>query len=963
MRRLIATHRLSWTLAFAALPVLALGGAGVVLHQRAAEVHEHDVAGEQSLGSFLRDHPQLNKRSVSIAFLREKLESRGGEASQEILDGPAQQEYDNRAFPRTTIGAAQVTSSRTAFAATAVRGLQAQRGASPDVASGTPGTWTPDGPNGAYVPGAVTYTGQPAYVSGRTTSLALSKDGRTVYAGTAGGGLWRARVGQYSWRSIGAYDAARGTGIPSTAIGYVYSAPDGSLYVGTGEQNGSGDSEAGVGLYRSTDGGTTFRRVPTVAQVAGRPIDFAQDRAIGAIVADPRNAQHLYVGTAVARHGSSSANGGRYTPPGAAQVGLYESTNGGRSWRLSLARTSDVVDGSTATGNDYFRGGVSKIQLDPSNPAIVYASMHSYGLFRRSAGRWAPIYKIRQYGSPDVTIDSRLEFAATTLSDGRTRIYLGDATLFGDVNTGFVSGLVRTDDARTARPAFQTLSSPRPGTRGYGSFNFCQAQCSYDMAVTVSPTSPGVVYLSGSMNYDEIFTAYQPSNGRAVIRSTNGGRNFTDMTNDPAGDGLHPDQHALLVFPGGSVGNEEFLTASDGGVVDQRGPFRNNSADCQGRGLTGANLTDCRAFLSSIPADNTDKNRGLQTLQFQSVSIGAGGVVQAGTQDNGTMESDGPGGKYFESVGGDGGQSGFDSRNTVANNQIRYHSYFAPQHDVNFHGKDPRGWDYISDPLLASGEGASFYTPFTADPVNEGYVYDGLQHVWRTTDHGGLQGYLDKHCNEFTGDFQQACGDFVPLGGTELNGPGDLSGTSYGNDNAGSSNYVVAIERATSDTSTMWAATRRGRLFLSTNANAANPNRVRYLRLDQSLGLPTRVVSGIYLDPKNPLHMWISYSGYSAYAPGGHVYEVTITNRKTGAGTAKDLSAGLGDQPILDIVHAPNGTLYASTDFGVLYRTPGSGTWRATQGLPMVATYGLTLSGRMLYAATHGRSIWTLPIA
>lgn len=962
-------RRLTIAVAFAALPVLAVGGTAAAVSftrsqstQNQSAQHtstqsasaKHD-SGEQSLAGFLRDHPQLNKRSASIAFLREKLGRNGGEASQEILNGPAQEAYDNRAFPRTSVAPAQTASSRAAFGQATARA----QGLAPNVAGPTAvaGPWQPVGPNGAYVPGTVTYTGQPSYVSGRTTALALAKNGRTIFAVTAGGGLWRATLGQYAWQHIGG-------SIPSTAIGTVYVAPDGTLYVGTGEQNGSSDSEAGVGLYRSTDNGASFHRVPTIAKVAGRPVDFAVDRGLGAIVADPKNAKHLYAGTTVARHGSSSVNGGRYTPPGVAPVGLYETTDGGQHWVQTLSRESDAVDGTSATGNDLFRGGISMVQFDPANPSVVYAAMDSYGLFRRFGSTWRAIYKIHQYGSVTVSATSRLEFAAVKADHGKTRIYLGDATRYGDATMGFVSGFLRTDSARAVKPSWTTLSNPTKGTDGYGSYNFCQAQCSYDQAVTVSPANPNIVYLSGSMNYNEIFTANQPSNGRAVIRSTDAGKSFTDMTNDVAGNGLHPDQHALLVLPGGSKTNEHFVTASDGGIVDQRGPFVNRSKTCDSRGLKGADLTDCRMFLRAIPASNSEENRGLQTLQLQSVSVGAGNVLQGGTQDNGTLESDGPSNRWFESVGGDGGQSGFDSTNNVPNNQIRYHSYYAPQHDVNFHGNNPKGWDFISDPLLASGEGASFYTPFTADPVNEGYVYDGLQHVWRTTDHGGPRGYLDKHCNELTGDFTGAsgCGDFVRLGGNQLNDQGDLSGTYYGADNAGASNYVVAIERATTDKNTMWAATRRGRLFLSTNANAKNANNVKYTRLDQKLGLPTRFISGIYLDPANPYHLWLSYSGYSAYAPGGHVYEVTV-NPKTGAGTATDLSSGLGDQPVDDIVRAPNGTLYAGTDFGVVYRAPGSTTWRATTGLPPVATFGLTLAKNgMLYAATHGRSVWQLKV-
>ena len=92
------------------------------------------------------------------------------------------------------------------------------------------------------------------------------------------------------------------------------------------------------------------------------------------------------------------------------------------------------------------------------------------------------------------------------------------------------------------------------------------------------------------------------------------------------------------------------------------------------------------------------------------------------------------------------------------------------------------------------------------------------------------------------------------------------------------------------------------------------------------------------------------------------MYEVTV-DPTTGTGTAKDLSGNLGDQPITDVVQVPStGSLYASTDFGVVTRTAGSSNWVATSGLPKVAVYGLTLdrSNQTLYAATHGRSIWKL---
>jgi len=238
----------------------------------------------------------------------------------------------------------------------------------------------------------------------------------------------------------------------------------------------------------------------------------------------------------------------------------------------------------------------------------------------------------------------------------------------------------------------------------------------------------------------------------------------------------------------------------------------------------------------------------------------------------------------------------------------------------------------------------------------------GQQRVWRTLDNGGPQAYLEKYCNEFTGTFPRGkvCGDWVPLGTKRS---GDLTGRGFGTDRVGQ--YVVAVERASSDASTMWAATRTGRVFISQNADAIARN-VRYTRLDDPT-TPGRFVSSIAIDPEDPDHAFVSYSGYDAYTPTtpGHVFEVTF-DPNAGTATWTDLSYDLGDQPILDLVFDDvTGDLYASSDFGVMRLAAGDTGWtQAASGLPFVATYGLTIvpSERVLYAATHGRGAWSLAL-
>jgi hypothetical protein len=415
---------------------------------------------------------------------------------------------------------------------------------------------------------------------------------------------------------------------------------------------------------------------------------------------------------------------------------------------------------------------------------------------------------------------------------------------------------------------------------------------------------------------------------------------------------MHPDQHAIVFSPSNS--DISFL-GSDGGVVRTSGRFADASADCDGRGLSGAELIDCKAWLTAVPTRITSLNDGLRTLQFQSVSADANHPERhllGGTQDNGTWAFNGKGKSWFESVGGDGGQSGID----VGNSDIRMHPYTGADGDVNFRGADPLGWNYWGDVLNASGEAVSFYAPLINDPRVAGTWFIGMQHVWRTKDNGGDRAFLELHCNEFFGDFAVQCGDWEPLGGTAGNltaGPDADKGTGY----------VVAVKRAENDTRTLWAATRRGRLFISKNADAAAAA-VTFKRIDTG-AQPRRFISGISIDPDNANHAYVSFSGYNAYTPAtpGHVFEVFF-NQTSGVATWTDLSHNLGDQPITSVAFDPDTRdLFASTDYGVLMLHAGGSHWSpAAANLPPVAVYGLTIDSdsRLLYAATHGRGIWRL---
>jgi hypothetical protein len=862
-------------------------------------------------------------------------------------------EYENRALP-----AAHVHYSEHRRAAAAFNFLQ-------NAPSEHTASWTELGPFTPVVSGPWTYTGRPALDSGRITALAVSHrcvagDCR-LFVGAAGGGVWvtaDALATTPTWVSSN-------TGIPTTSIGSLLVDPTDSsgqtLYAGTGEASGSGDSEAGLGLYKSIDAGQTWSLVPG-------SLAAAHDRAIGAVAVDPRNSQHIFIGTAVARHGSASTTGGRYTPPNAPTVGLYESHDGGATFTLAFSVPSDSVHPSSATGSDYFRGGVSKVAIDPTSvgedgPTRIYFSVFDYGLYRSAAGGgYEQVFAAAGGGTVAASSFSRTEFALVAREEG-LRIYLGDA------GTG-PADFYRVDNANVPAAALTSagvnsgwsqLSNSTPGTPGFGSYDFCEGQCSYDMFVVSPPGRPNTVYLGGSMAYSELGNN---SNGRAVQRSTDAGVHFTDMTNDTQSPpyGMHPDQHAAVFAPGHpDIG----FFGSDGGLVRTSGTFADHSADCATRGLTGAHLADCQAWLKAIPVQILTLNDGLRTLQFQSVSFNPNDPrndLIGGTQDNGTWAYDGTTGNWFESVGGDGGNSGISLGATAT----RMHTYYSPAPDVNFDGNNPLAWDWVGDPLFASGEAAAFYVPIIADPAVAGSWFIGLQHVFRTQDDGGSKAYLDVHCNEFFGDFTVPCGDWVALGGPAGPGTaGDLVGSGYGTDKSGS--YVVWISRALQNPSTMWAATRRGRLFVTKNADASDPTAVVFKRIDTA-SQPTRFISGVAIDPENSNHAFVSFSGYNAYTPTtpGHVFDVRY-HPGSGTATWTDLSFNLGDMPVTGIaLDSVTGTLYVATDFGVASLGSGSHEWRtAASGLPFVAVYGIAIdsAARVLYSATHGRGIWSLDLS
>lgn len=180
----------------------------------------------------------------------------------------------------------------------------------------------------------------PALMSGRISDLELHPtNDRIVYVGAAGGGVWKSTNGGATFNSI--FDEyCQSVG----AIEIDPSNPDNVVWVGTGETWTRNSVTVGDGLYKTSDGGSTWQKM-----------GFEKSERIAGIQVNPKNPNEVYVAVLGALWSDSEDRG------------LYKTTDGGKTWNKIL-----YVDKTT---------GCSDLLLDPQNPNIVYASFWE---FRRS---------------------------------------------------------------------------------------------------------------------------------------------------------------------------------------------------------------------------------------------------------------------------------------------------------------------------------------------------------------------------------------------------------------------------------------------------------------------------------------------------------------------------------------------------------------------------------------------------
>ncbi len=882
----------------------------------------------------------------------------GGTASPagENPDGAAADAFAARAYPTGTIPAAAANQSRASFDASTDRRL----GGDDDNAE----KWRQLGPTTALYPfeplrTVESYMPNEYVAGGRTTSVAVAESCRSgrcaMYITAAGGGVWRtgdALASKPRWTYLGGP-------LGINAAGSVTIDPNdksgNTVYVGTGEANACASGcVAGVGIYRSRDAGRTWDGPLGQAELGAK--------GIGEITIHPRNPNIIYAATTTALRGYTSVCCGGVTRPvpGAAKWGLYKSTDAGRTWGFVHNGTADPAqckgdNPEWLNESPCSPRGVREVKIDPVNPSIVYAASFARGVWR-SSDSGTTWQQINPSLNPAI-FNTRPSISVNKLKNGATRMYIYE----GNGSQTPYARLFRSDSVATGTPAFADLTSANAADPGYGTYNQCFAQCWYDIFVHTPPGHPDIVYTGGSYDYDNF-----DANHRAVVLSTDAGKTATDMTFDGTSssrpNALHPDQHDIVTNPRNPL---QFWEASDGGVMRSSGRLVNRSSFCDGRELAEPALSRCKQMLSGVPSRLESLNNGLNTLQFQSLSVSPHdpGLLQGGTQDNGTWQNTRRNGLWVNTMVGDGGQSGFD----VEVEDFRFHTFNNVTPEVNFSAGRTSEWIFTAD-QLAPIPGNLFYAPVISDPKVSGTMFAGTGFTVHRTKTFGLGDRsleeANRICNSWTGTFEATCGDWEELGTQRL------TDASWGSRPGGA---VAAVERVATDSSTAWAATSTGRVFVTHNVDAEPASAVTWTRIDRdtatdTAATPTRFISSITIDPDDSNRAWVSYSGFDANTPTtpGHVFEVTVDD--AGLSTWANRSHNLGDQPVSDLVRDdPTGDLYASTDFGVLRLSPerNKETWvLAAAGMPNVEVPGLTIvpGSRLLYAASHGLGAWRLEL-
>ncbi len=291
------------------------------------------------------------------------------------------------------------------------------------------------------------------------------------YFGAVAGGVWETDNSGVTWRPI--FD-----GQPIASIGAIAVAPSNPkvIYVGTGEADIRTDISYGDGVYRSDDGGKTWRH-----------LGLDDTRRIGRVVIDPRNPDRVWV----------AALGHAFGPN--EERGVFRSADGGRTWQKVLYRDENT--------------GAIDLALDPSNANTIYAALWAarrppWNVYPPSNG-YGAVYKSTDGGDTWHELTGGIPGGAGV---GRIGVAVAPSEpqrVYAQVDAE-KGGVYRSDDGGATWKLM--ADEDRIWHRGW-----------YFGSVTVDPLHADVVYVMNT----------------AAWRSEDGGKTWAGFKGAPGGDDYH----------------------------------------------------------------------------------------------------------------------------------------------------------------------------------------------------------------------------------------------------------------------------------------------------------------------------------------------------------------------------------------------------------------------------------------
>jgi len=505
-------------------------------------------------------------------------------------------------------------------------------------------TWVQLGP--VAIPGGQSNGQARVNVSGRITAIQIDQeDSNVIYIGTARGGVWKTTDGGRTWHPKTDYTE-------SLAIGALALAPSdhSTLYAGTGEGNVNylntnqpfssiRESYYGSGVLVSTNFGEYWT-------LRGKA-EFTS-AAFYRIAVHPLDSKYVWAATT---------------------NGLFRTANGGNTWDAitqGLPPISDAVIAAT------------DVVVDPATPTCVYVAFYGDGVYRSSnADDAVPGWIRLPFDTTMAGTPTRIALAISPSSPDIVYALAGISIQIQALSPGLVPDPIGDAALYVVQQRSQGLAQVQALGLGQGFDTYC-------LGVSVDPTTPEIVYLSGQTLL------------RAVIDLSSVQGWATDI-----GQSVHADHHALSFDPSDHM---TIHAGTDGGIF--------KSADA---GQTWADWL----------------NSGMCITQFEFIDQhpSTDALVLGGTQDNGTEQFRNSS-VFYHSDDGDGGCVAIDPQYPY--NMI--HTYYSASPTRSEFAGSFGSWNSVSRGLLP--DPSLFYPPFALNPTNSRHIVLGTNRLYFDEAHG-----------------------------------------------------------------------------------------------------------------------------------------------------------------------------------------------------------------------------------